>query len=166
MTTPAREYRVIGYTDDQLAGVGLKLVNTDPSAASQHPWRDLDAEYLTKANARIKAPRYAIRCSATAKRTGKPCGNYAMTGGRACRVHGGATKQAKRVAAQRIEALRLHRAEWQHRERVARWERRRAEVVANIYGWRVEDVLAQPNLVAVAERCHPALLARCGRRPA
>lgn len=43
------------------------------------------------------------QCSAMSKRTGKQCGTRAMIGQRVCRMHGGATRQAKAKAAQRIQ---------------------------------------------------------------
>lgn len=42
------------------------------------------------------------QCTAMSKRTGKRCGNRAMVAQRTCRMHGGATKQARAKAAERI----------------------------------------------------------------
>ena len=43
------------------------------------------------------------QCKAMSKRTGQQCGNRAMIAQRVCRMHGGATRQAKAKAAQRIQ---------------------------------------------------------------
>jgi hypothetical protein len=44
------------------------------------------------------------RCTAHSKRTGDPCGNWAIRGGTVCRKHGGAVKATKEAAARRILA--------------------------------------------------------------
>lgn len=46
----------------------------------------------------------SIRCHAHSKRTGEPCGNWAMQGQEVCRMHGGSTGASRRKAAARIEA--------------------------------------------------------------
>lgn len=43
----------------------------------------------------------AGKCSGHSKRTGAPCGNSPMKGAPVCRMHGGATKQARAKARQR-----------------------------------------------------------------
>jgi hypothetical protein len=45
--------------------------------------------------------RWGVRCSATSKRTGLPCGGYAMTGGYVCRIHGGASPVVRAAARRR-----------------------------------------------------------------
>lgn len=45
------------------------------------------------------------RCSATSKRTGKPCPMPAISGATVCRMHGGAAPQVKAKAAERLMAL-------------------------------------------------------------
>lgn len=50
------------------------------------------------------------RCMASRKSDGAECGNWAMRGQRTCRMHGGASPQAQRAAARRIEAARQRRA--------------------------------------------------------
>ena len=52
--------------------------------------------------------RPAAPCKARSKRTGQPCRSYANVGSTVCRMHGGASPQAKRKAEQR-KAL----ASWQ-----------------------------------------------------
>lgn len=42
------------------------------------------------------------RCEARSRRTGQPCRNPAMLGGTRCRMHGGASPQARRKAAERL----------------------------------------------------------------
>jgi hypothetical protein len=44
------------------------------------------------------------RCTAHSKRTGEPCGNWAIRGGNVCRKHGGSVKATKEAAARRILA--------------------------------------------------------------
>lgn len=46
-----------------------------------------------------------MRCSATAKRTGRQCEQYAINGGTVCHKHGGAAPQVKAKAEERIKAL-------------------------------------------------------------
>ena len=53
--------------------------------------------------------RWAVRCSATSKRTGRQCGAYAMTGGYVCWVHGGATPAVRAAAARRWEFAKMMR---------------------------------------------------------
>ena len=43
------------------------------------------------------------QCTAMSKHTGQQCGRYAMKGLRVCVMHGGATRQAKAKAAERIQ---------------------------------------------------------------
>lgn len=43
----------------------------------------------------------AGKCSGHSKRTGAPCGNSPMKGARVCRMHGGATRQARAKAEER-----------------------------------------------------------------
>jgi hypothetical protein len=47
--------------------------------------------------------RWAVRCSATNKTTGGPCGQWAITGGYVCWHHGGASPVVRRAAARRWE---------------------------------------------------------------
>lgn len=56
---------------------------------------------------RMAKVRWAVRCSATSKRTGQPCGGYAMTGGYVCMRHGGLAPQVKAAAARRWEFERM-----------------------------------------------------------
>ncbi len=53
--------------------------------------------------------RWAVRCSATSKRTGRQCSAYAMTGGYVCWVHGGATPAVRAAAARRWEFAKMMR---------------------------------------------------------
>ena len=46
-----------------------------------------------------------MKCTATAKTTGKRCQRGAIHGGNVCKKHGGAAPQVKRKAAQRLRAL-------------------------------------------------------------
>lgn len=47
----------------------------------------------------------AEKCTGRSKRTKEPCGNWAMKGGKVCRMHGGGTPQARQKAAERrVEA--------------------------------------------------------------
>ncbi|HET9255761.1 MAG TPA: hypothetical protein VFO16_11225 [Pseudonocardiaceae bacterium] len=50
------------------------------------------------------------RCWAQRKIDGAGCGNWAMQGQRVCRMHGGASQQARQAAARRVEAVRQRRA--------------------------------------------------------
>lgn len=50
------------------------------------------------------------RCAGRRKRDKGPCGNWAMRAQRVCRMHGGASPQARRAAARRLEAARQRRA--------------------------------------------------------
>lgn len=45
-----------------------------------------------------------VRCHATSRSTGKPCGRYAISGGTVCYWHGGNTPQARAKATERIAA--------------------------------------------------------------
>ena len=49
------------------------------------------------------------RCGARRKSDGADCGNWAMRGQRVCRMHGGASPQARRAAARRVAAARRRR---------------------------------------------------------
>lgn len=47
--------------------------------------------------------RPGVRCGARARsRGGEPCRNWAMRGGKRCRMHGGATKRAREAAARTL----------------------------------------------------------------
>jgi hypothetical protein len=48
-------------------------------------------------------------CCARRKGDGGDCGNWAMRGQNVCRMHGGASPQARRAAARRLAAARLRR---------------------------------------------------------
>jgi hypothetical protein len=50
------------------------------------------------------------RCGARRKSDGQGCGCWAMRGQRVCRMHGGASPQARRAAAQRVAAAKRRRA--------------------------------------------------------
>lgn len=50
------------------------------------------------------------RCGARRKSDGTDCRAWAMRGQRVCKVHGGASPQARRAAARRVEAARQRRA--------------------------------------------------------
>jgi hypothetical protein len=50
------------------------------------------------------------RCWAQRKSAGTDCRNWAMHGQRVCRMHGGASPQARRSAARRVAAARQRRA--------------------------------------------------------
>lgn len=52
----------------------------------------------------------AAKCSGHSKRTKKPCGNSPMKGSPVCRMHGGATKQARAKAGERIVEDRAMKA--------------------------------------------------------
>lgn len=45
------------------------------------------------------------RCTATSRRTGKRCGQWAIPGGKVCRWHGGAAPQVQRTARLRLAEL-------------------------------------------------------------
>ena len=47
----------------------------------------------------------SVKCKAKSKRTGKPCGSWAVTGAFVCRIHGGSAPQVKAKAAQRIRDM-------------------------------------------------------------
>ena len=44
------------------------------------------------------------KCSATSKRSGKPCERWSMVGQRVCMMHGGKSKQALVKAEEMVEA--------------------------------------------------------------
>lgn len=46
-----------------------------------------------------------VRCSARSSRTGNPCKNYAIVGGKVCNYHGGAAPQVREAARKRIAAM-------------------------------------------------------------
>jgi hypothetical protein len=52
--------------------------------------------------------RQARRCRAH-RSDGQPCGCYAVTGARVCRVHGGAAGQVKRKARERLTEIAAYR---------------------------------------------------------
>lgn len=54
----------------------------------------------TTAAERLGHPR---RCSARRKRTGEPCGAWAIKGGNVCRIHGGMAPQTQAKAKQRLD---------------------------------------------------------------
>jgi hypothetical protein len=56
-------------------------------------------------------PRFhwAVRCTARAKRTGRPCRAWAVRGALVCRAHGGAASQVLTSAAKRLEAAKAER---------------------------------------------------------
>lgn len=51
--------------------------------------------------------RQARRCRAHRK-DGQPCGCYAINGGRVCRIHGGAARQVRRKADERVLMARAY----------------------------------------------------------
>jgi hypothetical protein len=53
----------------------------------------------------VKVPGQPLTCRAHSSQSGLPCRNPAIDGGRVCAVHGGSTKQAKRVAQKRLDAF-------------------------------------------------------------
>jgi hypothetical protein len=69
-----------------------------------------------------------VRCSATSKRTGLPCGGYTMTGGYVCRIHGGASPAVRAAAARRWELAAARR--WEFELKMRRIERRSGALVA------------------------------------
>jgi len=46
-------------------------------------------------------------CSAKNKKTGKPCGNWSLKGGKTCRFHGGSNKRSKEAAKRNLEEQKL-----------------------------------------------------------
>lgn len=100
--------------------------------------------------------RPARPCSA--KRTsGAPCRAYAMLGGRTCRSHGGAARQAREAARRQraVETLEraVARAEALWQRRYGRWQARRVAAAAELLG--VEPAEVTPALLGAASVLWP-----------
>lgn len=54
--------------------------------------------------------RWAVRCTARSKRTGLPCGNWALRGAIVCRHHGGQLPNVRLAATRRLAEAKLARA--------------------------------------------------------
>lgn len=104
--------------------------------------------------------RWARKCAAH-KKNGDPCGNYAITGGRVCRMHGGAAPQVRRAADMRLLEASAYRAlaastqRWQ-RDRMA-WAVDRALAASDVLGIAVEQLVRSDIWWAAANSDHPAL---------
>jgi hypothetical protein len=88
--------------------------------------------------------RPARRCRARSKRTGLPCGAFAVVGAVVCRMHGAAASRVRVAAAQRLERLALERA-MVHAEqllavRIEAWIAERREVAGELLGKPAEEV--------------------------
>lgn len=66
----------------------------------QNPEGDADPKVTSIQDMYLSPKR---QCTAMSKHTGQQCGRYAMKGLRVCVMHGGATRQAKAKAAERIQ---------------------------------------------------------------
>jgi hypothetical protein len=52
---------------------------------------------------------WSVRCRAWSKRAGRRCANWSVRGGYTCRIHGGASPQARAAAERRWTVARLER---------------------------------------------------------
>lgn len=104
--------------------------------------------------------RWAHKCAAH-KTNGDPCGNYAIDGGRVCRMHGGAAPQVRRAADMRLLEASAYRAlavtmeRWQ-RDRMA-WAVDRALAASDVLGIAVDQLVRSDIWWAAANSDHPAL---------
>lgn len=110
--------------------------------------------------------RPARPCSA--KRTsGAPCRAYAMLGGRTCRTHGGAARQAREAARRQraVETLEraVARAEALWQRRYGRWQARRVAAAAELLG--VEPGEVTPPLLGAASVLWPTRVPSLDQAP-
>lgn len=68
----------------------------------------------------------AQQCTAKAKSTGKRCARYSIEGGKVCRAHGGASKQAKDAAKRRTAEARAAAEVQAHADAVLAFRAERA----------------------------------------
>lgn len=77
-----------------------KAAGSKKASTGKTPEGDADPKVTSIQDMYLSPKR---QCTAHSKHTGQQCGRYAMRGLRVCVVHGGATRQAKAKAAQRIQ---------------------------------------------------------------
>jgi len=99
--------------------------------------------------------RQALPCRAQRSHGRGPCGNYAITGGTVCRVHGGAAPQVRAAADRRAQQARIEVMSSRVIEHYRAIHARRIEVTMRVLGcswetaagpyagifarWRLED---------------------------
>jgi hypothetical protein len=124
---------------------------------------------------RVARVRHARRCRAHRK-NGEPCKAFAIVGGFVCRMHGGATRQARYRAVYReaeascLREFEAARARW--REDMVRWQAGCIIVTAKVMGIPVErvtrgDVFVCRVVHGVPDAPQPVMRRdrRYGRRP-
>lgn len=122
--------------------------------------------------------RWARKCGAR-RSDGQPCGNFAVSGGRVCRVHGGAARQVRRAAQRRLLEASAYRALDAAMQRLRReradWAAAQILAASDVLGVAVEELVRSDIWSAAAISDHPALHApeprlrldrRFGPRPA
>lgn len=104
--------------------------------------------------------RWARKCAAH-KKNGDPCGNYAITGGRVCRMHGGAAPQVRRAAEMRLLEASAYRALAVTMDRLKRdrldWAASRILATSDVLDIEVAQVTRSDIWWAAASSDHPAL---------
>ncbi|HZU54831.1 MAG TPA: hypothetical protein VFA06_03075 [Actinocrinis sp.] len=104
--------------------------------------------------------RWARKCAAR-RRNGLPCGNYAISGGKVCRVHGGSARQVRRAAQRRLLEASAYRALAAAMERLKRertdWAVARVLAASDVLGIAVEQLVRSDVWSAAAISDHPDL---------
>lgn len=104
--------------------------------------------------------RWARKCAAR-RRNGEPCGNYAISGGKVCRVHGGAARQVRRAAQRRLLEASAYRALAASLERLkherTEWAVARVLAASDVLGVAVEQLVRSDIWWAASQSDHPAL---------
>ncbi|MFJ4224243.1 hypothetical protein [Microbacterium sp. NPDC089695] len=77
-----------------------KPASSQAARKASEPLGDADLKVTSIQDMYLSPKR---QCTAMSKHTGQQCGRYAMKGLRVCVMHGGATRQAKAKAAERIQ---------------------------------------------------------------
>ncbi|MCM3886650.1 hypothetical protein [Frankia sp. R82] len=103
--------------------------------------------------------RWAVHCRAR-RSDGRPCGAWAIRGGRVCRTHGGASPNARATARERLLVDDLHRAyegeRAAHEQRLRQWWIGRILAAADLLDVDPAELARNRVMVAFAERWYDA----------